>query len=761
MKKFRFRSLSILVIMMLLSILLSRQEMGFAIKGTRAPVKSPILSPKDIQLDSRLPLQTLSSQAHFTNINAKFGSRLNFSVQLQHSLVASGTDGVFHDTLASYIVGLEPSNQEHTFLFHMGTANIQHGDTYLRDEQWRQGLDTTRWEGSTPDNEGIHLTVDIIDTFKGEPGCTAIAMCAKDVRDDTIPVFIIGVSIQNVSSVTRTGHFLFGSNRVLPSRNACGSQRTPKGTFVHVLSYDPHADATGGTLFLAGNDHYWDCNTSMADRAGLSWAYKVSSGQMQTVYMLLGGWNAQQNLFINTQLRRGCQSEGLYASHEWSSESQVINFAMDNLTGSDNLLGRAQAMENVLIQNTTLTSAQRWLLGDTLRSYKASSWLMARQACAGGGYDATVYEGSYGLLSTVDVMHEYGYFEITQVPWFFRAEMTTVFQNTTKNSFGTYFQHDQGGDVDNNGACVQPGKGIPTIRATCYAPPYVNSGQPMPVEENDDVALLMAYYAFITRDVSFVQQYITALNATMQHNLLVGDPTTGIAYNFQDTNTTYDAASDCLHNNRAGTGDQYYQGLKEATGYRATAYLDKLAGDINGTVWTAAASKIEAAMVHASLRNGFLPIANATAFSNCSGRTIALGEGLFYLHLIGQEASMNAALLHELAQQYPGDLQASTLASPKMIVLTSTAATGEQCSTGHCHRYEWFSKVMLSNMIATLVYTKYGCSACQHLDMIEAAYTYNIDFADNFGDGFHDDNSDWGGHFYPRGIISWAYLSTV
>ena len=747
--------------MLLLSFLLSQQEMGFAVKRTIAPAKSSILSPKDIQLDSRLPLQTLSSQAHFTNMNAKFGSRFNFSVQLQHSAVASGTDGVFHDTLASYIVGLEPSNQEHTFLFHMGTANTKYGDTYLRDEQWKQGLTTTRWEGNTPDNEGVHLTVDIIDTFKGEPGCTVVAMCAEDVRDDTVPIFIVGVSVQNVSPGIRTGHFLFGSNRVLPSRNACTIHRTPKGTSVHVLSYDPHADATGGTLFLAGDQRQWHYNTGMADRAGLSYAYNVLPGHLQTVYMLLGGWNAQQNLFTNTQLPKGCQNEGLYVSHEWSSKDQVIDFAVDNLTRHDNLLGRAQAMENILIQNNTLTSTQRWLLGDTLRSYKASSWLIARQGCAGGSYDAAVYEGSYGLLSTVDVMHEYGYFEITHVPWFFRTEMTTVFQNTTKNAFGTYFQHDQGGDVDSSGTCVPPGRGVPTIRATCYAPPYVNSGLPMPVEENDDVALLMAYYAFTTHDTGFVQQHMTVLNAAMQHNLAVGNPTTGIAYNFQDTNTTYDAASDCLHNNGAGAGDQYYQGLKEATSYRATAYLDGLVGDTSGIRWAAAANKIETAIVQAYTRHGFLPIADTTAFSNCSGRTIVLGEGLFYLHLVGQEDRMNSTLLHDLAQQYPADLRASTLVSPKMIVLTSTAAVGEQCSTGHCHRYEWFSKVMLSNIIATFVYTKYGCVTCQHLDMVEAASTYNIDFADNYGDGFHDDTSDWGGHFYPRGIISWAYLSKI
>ena len=34
--------------------------------------------PSDIQLDSRLPVQTVGSQSGFSNINAKFGSRFDF-----------------------------------------------------------------------------------------------------------------------------------------------------------------------------------------------------------------------------------------------------------------------------------------------------------------------------------------------------------------------------------------------------------------------------------------------------------------------------------------------------------------------------------------------------------------------------------------------------------------------------------------------------------------------------------------------------------
>jgi hypothetical protein len=716
--------------------------------------------PSDIALDSRLPVQTVSKNSNFANLNAKFGSRFDFTVFPQYSVVRSGTDGVFHENDASYIVGVTPAGQHDTYIFHMGKPDPARGDRYVANEHWIEGLDTTRWVGDA--THGLHLIVDIIDPFRGEPGCIAIADCAEAVKDDTVPIFIIGISLQNQSVHPLSGQFLFGSNRPLAPTQACLPHTTPDGHAVTIVSYSHSADVTGGTLFLVGDQAHWHCNTTLADRAGLAWPYQVGGLQTETVYLILGAWNNSQWLFFNTHLPAGCQNEGLYASQEWSSETDVADFAIDNLLARDNLLAQAQDMENYLIDNTTLSAPQRWLIGDTLRSYKASSWLVGRQSCAGGGYDAALYEGSYGFLSTVDVMHEYSYFEITRVPWFFKAAMSAVFTNATSDGFGLYFQHDQGGDVDSSGNCTDPDKGIPTIRATCYAPPRVNSGLPMPTEENDDVALLMAYYEFVTGDTAFLRQHITQIDAAMQHNISVGDPHTGIAYNFQDTTTTYDAASDCLHNAAPGAGNLYYQGLKEATGYRAAAYLDSLiSGNTSGPGWTRAAAKIEAAMVQEYNHHGFIPIADSTAFSNCGGRTIALGEGLFYAHLIGADASMNQTLLHDLAVQYPDDLKADTLASPAMIAMTSTPATGYQCDSGHCHRYEWFSKVILSSLVADAVYAQYGCGTCAHLDVTEAAYIYNQDFDANFGDGFHDDSSPWEGNIYPRGIISWAFLSAA
>ena len=721
--------------------------------------------PGKLQLDSHLPAQTFNANSSSNNVNAKFGSRFDFVVSPSTHQVSSGTDGVYHDNTASYIVGIAPTDSHTTSLFHMGTLDSSKGDTYIRNEKWTQGLDTSRWEGDASDGSGMHITVDIIDTFYGEPGCIAIADCASAVQDDTVPVFLVGVTLQNSGNNSLSGNFLFGSNRSLSLSNPCTQHTTPGGTPVTVLSYSNNSDVTGGTLFLAGAQSHWKCNTGAADRAGLAWNYSIAAAQSQTTYMLIGGWNAGQNLFMNTQLPAGCQQEQLYPALEWSTENAVVNFAIDNLSARDNLLGRVQSMENTLIENTSLTTQQRWIIADAMRSYKASSWLVARQSCAGGGYDAAVYEGTFGLLTTVDVLHDYGYFEINRVPWFFKSALLIVFKNALHNNFGLFFQHDQGGDVNSDGICTDPGRGIPTIRATCYAPPRFSFGSPMPTEEDSNVALLTAYYVSITGDTSLLTDNNNAnlnlIDASMQHNQRVGDPATGIAYNSQDTNTTFDDQKDCLHNFAPNAGNLYYQGLKEATAYRAAAFIDNLIpGDNNAPTWQNDAGKIEHAMVQEYNANGFIPLAqNTDAYNNCNRRTVTTGEGLFYLHLIGQDTTMDQALLQDLAHQYPADVSANTLTNPQMISLESTPATGPQCPHNNvCFRYEWFSKVMLSGLVADFIYTQHGCTACHHLDMTDAVFTHNLALPENFGDGLRDDGSDWPGHYYPRGMISWAFL---
>ncbi len=699
-------------------------------------------------------------------MNATFGSRFDFNPNVQGQDVFSGTDGVFHDNSAKYVVGVTPSGSNATDMFHWGDLNVAEGDAYVANEKWSYGINTTRWQGDSLHQRAMHLTVDIISTFGSTPGCAHITSsreCLEHVKDDTLPVLLIGVTLTNDAPVTRTGTFVFGSNRARP---LCAPHTSPQGTLVTYVQYQSSADAKGGTLFVAGPAEPWRCSVGRAGRAGVQWSYTIPAGQKQTHYLVIGGWNPSPDLFHNTRLPAGCQGEPLYYTTEFSSPRAVADFAIDNLSAGDNLLQHVQLMENTLIDDPDLTVAQRWLLAETLRSWEGDSWLVARKSCAGGGYDAAVYEGTYGFLSTLDVMHEYGYFEIRRVPWFFRSEMQTLIDNASQDRYGTYFRHDNGSDLDSSGNCLEAGLGTPAITATVAC---VWETQPgiFGTEENSDAVLLTAYFVSVLGSAAhdfLTPSHIATLDAAMQHNVTVGDPETGIAYHGKDTSDTFDDQRDCLHNSPVDSsqaGNQYYLGLKEAAAYHAMAYLDGLVSDTPAATWTAAATKIETAMIAEYNAHGFLPLGrDNSAFNNCGSRSIVIDDGLFYLVLIGHIADVNATLLQDLTQQYPADLAADTLTSPALVATESQRNTGGKCPYGTCPRYEWFSKVMLSAMVADMVFVLYGCHVCFHIDVATRAYQYNWNYGPNFGDGLHDNGTDWIGHYYPRGLIVWAYLDT-
>jgi hypothetical protein len=342
--------------------------------------------------------------------------------------------------------------------------------------------------------------------------------------------------------------------------------------------------------------------------------------------------------------------------------------------------------------------------------------------------------------------------------------MQTLIDNASIDQYGTYFRHDNGSDLDRSGNCLEAGYGTPTITAKVGC---VEEPQPgiFGTEENSDAVLLTSYYVSVLgKDAHdfLTSSRIIILDAAMQHNVTVGDPATGIAYHGQDTSDTYDDQHDCLHNSpgdSARAGNQYYLGLKEAAAYHAMAFLDGIVGDNNAAMWAADATRIEHTMIAEYNAHGFIPLGQDNrAFNNCGSRSIMIDDGLFYLVLIGHITDITPTLLQDLAKQYPADLAADTLTSPAMVATESQRYTGGKCPGGTCPRYEWFSKAMLSAMVADMVFVLYGCHVCAHIDVATRAFQYNWNFGPNFGDGIHDNGTDWIGHFYPRGLISWAYL---
>jgi hypothetical protein len=709
-----------------------------------------------LQLDSRLPTQTYAANKGFGNTNSTFGSRFDFNPQTTTPTVWSGTDGVFHDNSHPYVVGIIPNGKAATDSFTWGGLNIPEGDNYLNSEKWTLGLTTTRWEGDALDQWGLHVTVDLIRTQGSEPGCTTIANCAESIKDDTLPALLVGVTLTNSTTGVLGGKFIFGSDRPL------GSCSNPLGTNLRIFQYATSTDKLNGTLFLGGTTGTWSCYTSAGDRIGLYWPYSIAANSSTTRYLILGGWNTRTDLFMNTRLATGCQGEPLYYTTEFKGIPDIVQFALNNLSSGDNLLQRAQIVENNLISNNVLTSQQRWVIADSMHSYTGDSWLVARQSCVGGGYDAAVYEGTYGFLSTLDVMHEYSYFEINQIPWFFKSQMQTLYDNKLIDVFGMYIRHDTGSEIA-NGNCANSGKGTPEITATVLCVWETKPGI-FGTEENANATLLTAYYYFVTHDINFVKSNIATIDLLMKHQQNVANPYTGIAYHSQDTSATYDDAWDCIRASpdaSPNSGDTTYTGVKEAAAYHAATYLDGIGGSGNGPIWTTAAQQIENVLVARYNTNGFIPIGLSTAYNDCSSRSTVIGDGLLYLSLIGHIGDVNSTLLKDLAKQFPADISANSISQYNMVTTESARSTNSRCPSGGCPRSEWFSKEILMSIIADTVYAANGCTSCIHIDLTTKAYTFNVNSSSNYQDGQHDNGTAWTGRFYPRALISWMFLDNT
>ena len=131
MRRFQPQTTWILLCILTFSLLFPQAKELHAIASFLSDNKPTITIQKQLRLDSHLPVVTYDAQPNTTNVNGKFGSRFDFVISPGKNVVQSGTDGLFHDNSASYIVGIAPSGEHTTSIFHMGIDNALQGDTYL------------------------------------------------------------------------------------------------------------------------------------------------------------------------------------------------------------------------------------------------------------------------------------------------------------------------------------------------------------------------------------------------------------------------------------------------------------------------------------------------------------------------------------------------------------------------------------------------------------------------------------------------------
>lgn len=121
--------------LVVMSGLLFQLQVINASANTQSNALAQNVLPGKLQLDSRLPVQDINGNNVPNNVNAKFGSRFDFVISPALRQVNSGSDGVYHDNTASYIVGIAPTGGHANSIFHMGTPDPAQGDSYVRNEE--------------------------------------------------------------------------------------------------------------------------------------------------------------------------------------------------------------------------------------------------------------------------------------------------------------------------------------------------------------------------------------------------------------------------------------------------------------------------------------------------------------------------------------------------------------------------------------------------------------------------------------------------
>lgn len=175
-------------------------------------------SAQQLTLDPTLEPQWLSLHDSFGSVNSTFGSRFDFNPYPGGKGVWSGTYGAWHDSFAPYVVGVTPTGGSATDLYQWG--GLASGDSYLANQKWYQGMVTTRFQGDSPHQSALHLSTDVITPFVGMSECTIISSCAQAVENSTLPVELIGVTLDNGATTAYSGSFVFGSNRALSGYSA-------------------------------------------------------------------------------------------------------------------------------------------------------------------------------------------------------------------------------------------------------------------------------------------------------------------------------------------------------------------------------------------------------------------------------------------------------------------------------------------------------------------------------------------------------------
>jgi Glycosyl hydrolase family 52/Glycosyl-hydrolase family 116, catalytic region len=700
-------------------------------------------------LSNSLPVTNLTDTTNFTLLNARMGSRFSFSLFNEKQQIQTGSLGFDMDEQVSLLIAIEYNKKQYCFR----TASLPRNYKYLNDQKLKFGPSSMEISGKT--DEGIQLKFILLSSFTSSKNLED----SNAIKTQIFPGYYLLTEVTNHSVSTEEVRVKIALGKTpVKAFNYLGLDPPNTTNIDQKIYFRDNADFNLKTVLAA-------CGTK-ADGiynengfGGLRYSFKMQPKEKREICQIYAAYNGGNVIYdqsVNQKLR-------FFYTKYWNNVDDVLKYAKENI---ENNIRQTQKFEDSLM-NSSLDPLQKWALALTFHSDIANAFFLLDENINPRFYLA---EGRFEHLSTVDVAHETELMAIF-CPWRLKLQLeqwthyiarneTTVKANPIQNKgvyqqgmtaseFGPFLYHDVGD--------------LPFVSKTAN----YDYGPHMAVEENTSFVLLLYWYWKISKDDPFVQSKLGTVEELLQAVINRDTNENGIvdiAYGW----TTYDT-NEALKLSPENT----YLGVKQLAAYVVAAEMfkelaiksKKLAVEVNtltgivdgeGTGYNKAAvglnneplrkkqstkyllqaNIILNTLQTAANKYGYIPLSLDEQFPKWNQRTVMLGEGLFLPGLANCQSEILQKLSKLISKDYTETYQKSI--TPYGIKLS----TDEEPT--------WFSKTVVADVVASKWFNIHHSSA---------AYIYNLNKNNPFAynDGWLNNNKNWTGYWYPRGIATLSY----
>jgi hypothetical protein len=642
-------------------------------------------------------------------LNARWGSRLTLNLNFSKNSIETGTLGIdqvlkekpifFHQKLQQLKFYVKAGDSEEEG-FYFSKLN-----SFLAEQELSLGLTYIKLKGTHSSELNVEFSI-----------FNPVSVASNLENDESIkilhtPIFIIEFSIKNNSNYNQNISTFIGFdmkgqliNGVLyyddDGKNNIGKQKNI--LYLHTLQSDDieyHKDEDGKTRgFLVNKD--------------------LSSGENMKLKFICGGFT-NDVVFINKLDLKKPKKLKFYYTKFYDSVEDILAYAESNYA---KLINSAQNFE-FLLNSYKAPPEKKFLISLAFRSFLANTWLLLSEDMSPEYY---VWEGTYGLNSTVDVAMEVEL--LAKIfPWTLKLQLQqwkkyiTINQN---NGF-YYLMHDVGADQEVGYSYYEK------VSGSVYGISPADTS--MAVEENSNYMILLYWYYYVSGDNDLLEELYPTAFKLLLNNIKRGFRKRGIAN--METTSAYNA-SDVLHDAPLNI----YLGIKECVAYIMGNRLSEvLKLKKNAKILYNEAEKILETLEYTKEQYDYIPVSLDTNFPGWNKKTIATLDPLFYVAMTDLRDPIIIKIIRILGKDFePIYHRNDTLNYGVRLV--------------EDEEFTWFSKIAIIEAVSTLLLQN-------NKDSWKYPYERNKNNPMAYCDGAFSEKREWNGKRYPRGVsLMWEII---